>query len=272
MLRKLLGVVGVSSLLIAAPLSAASAAGMPVKAPPPPPPPACTWCGWYVGGNAGYGWGSRTNPGYSLTDTSGTGYAPYVASGGFPLRALSPRGGLGGVQIGYNFQSTKWVWGLEADIQDAAINAASTVTVQPTPGSAIGTDSVSQHLNWFGTVRGRLGIAENNWLFYATGGLIYGGVHSSLTQSATNTYFATNTTNAVRGGGTAGAGVEYDFGKWSAKLEYLYYDMGRDSTTIAGTGIFTGIVYTASQRTAGSILRVGLNWHFNLGGPIYGKD
>ena len=47
-----------------------------------------------------------------------------------------------------------------------------------------------------------------------------------------------------------------------AKLEYLYYDMGRDSVTVLGTGVYTGIVYSASQKTAGHLLRVGLNYRF----------
>jgi outer membrane immunogenic protein len=259
MLRKLLCVVGVGSLLIAAPLTAAYAADMLVKAPPAPAP-AYSWTGWYVGLNAGAGWGT-TDPRFSFSDTSGTGYAGYLAAGGFPLASLSPNGPFGGAQIGYNYQLANWVAGVEADFQGAALNASLSGVTTPL-GFVSGTETVEHDLDWFGTLRGRVGFAENNWLFYGTGGLIYGGVRSVITQSATNTYFATNSDNVVRTGPTVGGGIEVGLGKWSAKLEYLYYDMGRDTVTIAGTGVFTGIVYSGSQRTQGQLVRAGLNYRY----------
>jgi outer membrane immunogenic protein len=246
-------------------ITSSYAADMPVKAAPAPSimtSAAYNWTGWYVGGNAGYGWGVGTDPGISLSDTSGTGFAAYVAAGGVPTASLQPRGGFGGGQLGYNWQAGSWVYGLEADIQGASMNASSSATVTP-PAAVTGTATVEHKLRWFGTVRGRLGYAASNWLFYGTGGLIYGGVTSSLTQSATNGYFATNSTSSTRAGWTLGAGTEVGFwGKWSAKAEYLYFDLGRDSVTILGTGAFTGITYTASQKTAGHLLRAGVNYRF----------
>jgi outer membrane immunogenic protein len=260
MLWKLLGVVGVSSVLIAAPLTA-DAADMAVKAPPLAPAPVpYSWTGWYFGANFGAAW-EATDPQFSLSDTSGTGYAAYVAAGGFPLASLSPNGPLGGLQIGYNYQLTNWVAGLEADVQGAALNASLSGVTTP-PLFITGTESVEHDLRWFGTVRGRVGFAQSNWLFYGTGGLIYGGVRSVLTQSAPNGFVATGSDNVVRTGPTVGGGFEVGLGKWSAKLEYLYYDMGRDSVTIAGSGVFTGIVYTGSQRTEGQIVRLGLNYRY----------
>lgn len=240
----------------------ASAADLPVKAPVAVAA-LYNWTGWYVGGNAGYSWGTGTNPGIAFGDTTGTGYVGYIAAGGFPTPSLNPRGALGGLQAGYNLQSSNWVWGLEADIQGSGINAASTQTVTP-PTFIAGTSTVEHRLRWFGTVRGRVGIAANNWLFYGTGGLIYGGVRSSLTQnSPANTFFATGTATSTRFGWTVGAGTEWGFAQhWSAKLEYLYYDLGRDSVTALGTGAFTGTTYTASQKTAGHLLRAGLNFRF----------
>jgi len=238
----------------------AHAADMAVKAPPAVSTPTWNWTGWYAGMNAGYAWSASTDPGISLSDTSGTGYAGYVAAGGFPTASLKPAGGFGGAQIGYNFQNAKWVWGAEADLQGAGIDASSNQTAAPT--AVIGSDTVTHELQWFGTVRGRLGMASDNWLFYGTGGLIYGGVRSALTQAATNGYLAASNHTEIRAGGTAGAGVETGWNKWTAKLEYLYYDMGRDTVTVLGSGVFTGISYSASQRTAGQLLRVGLNYRF----------
>lgn len=244
-------------------VGAANAADMPTKMPVKamPVPVAYNWTGWYVGANAGYGWSSSTNPSFNLSDTTALGYATYVANGGFPTLSLNPKGVLGGLQIGYNFQQANWVWGAEADLQAAGLKDSSTITVTP-PASVTGTSTVEHGLRWFGTLRGRAGYAMNNWLFYGTGGLIYGGVHSSLTQNSTNGYFATDSHTATRAGWTVGAGTEVGWAKWTAKFEYLYFDMGRDTVNLLGTGVFTGISYSASQKTAGHIVRLGLNYRF----------
>ena len=233
---------------------------MPMKAAPMMAP-VYNWTGWYVGANAGYGWGSSTDPSFSLSDTTATGYAAYVAAGGFPTPTLNPKGVLGGLQIGHNFQQANWVWGAEADLQAAGLKDSSTFNCDASD-FVTGTSTVEHGLRWFGTLRGRAGVAMNNWLLYGTGGLIYGGVHSSLTQSAANGYFATNSDTTTRAGWTVGAGTEVGWDKWTAKLEYLYYDMGRDTVTVLGTGVFTGISYSASQKTAGHIVRLGLNYRF----------
>ena len=84
----------------------ALAADMAVKAPPPPPVAApYNWGGFYIGGNAGYGWGSNSDPSSSFVDNNGIGMAAYFA-GGNPVPNVSPKGALGGVQIGYNWLAT----------------------------------------------------------------------------------------------------------------------------------------------------------------------
>src|SRR5471030_1852888 len=80
------------------------AADLPLKAPPIATAPPYNWSGWYAGLNAGYGWGASADPRTSLTDLAGVGFAGYVSLGGFPTASLNPKGGLGGFQIGYNFQ------------------------------------------------------------------------------------------------------------------------------------------------------------------------
>ena len=255
--------VAFATVLAAASMSTAFAADLPVKAPMAPMVSAYNWSGFYAGINGGYGWGRQTDPDITFGDTSLSGYGAYVAAGGFPTASLSPKGFLGGLQLGYNWQTSNFVLGLETDIQGAAIKASATQVLAP--GLAVvGTSTVEHKLNWFGTVRGRLGVAQNNWLFYGTGGLIYGGVESSLTQSAPTApaFFVTDSRSTTRAGWTIGAGTEVGLGKWTAKFEYLYYDMGRDTVTVQGTGVFTGTTYSASQRTAGQILRAGLNYRF----------
>jgi len=248
------------AVVVGALASSSYAADLPVKAAPAPVIATYNWTGWYAGVNAGYSWGSSTNPTITCSDP-GDGFCPFVASGGFNTASLNPKGALGGAQAGYNFQSSRWVYGFEADIQADGISASATNSAAL---FGIATTSTVEHkLQWFGTVRGRVGVAADNWLFYGTGGLIYGGVKSSLTQTANNGYAVSNSVTNTRAGWTIGAGTEWAFaGRWSAKLEYLYYDMGRDTVTTAGTGGFTGDVYSVSQRTAGQLLRAGLNYKF----------
>jgi outer membrane immunogenic protein len=249
-------------------VNSASAADMPAKAPiyKAAPMALYNWTGWYVGVNAGYGWssGNGANNG-ACADPVASGFcATYIAGGGFPAPSLSPKGFVGGGQAGYNWQASNFVYGLEADIQGSGIKASTTQTFTP-PTLITGIETLEHKLTWFGTVRGRLGVAANNWLFYGTGGLIYGGVSSSLTLSTpANGFAAAGSSSSTRAGWTVGVGTEYGFaGPWTAKVEYLYYDMGRDSVTatsaVAG---FVGDSLTVSQRTAGHILRAGVNYRF----------
>src|ERR1700689_2977779 len=105
MQRISLGIIGITALLIAAPLSTASAADMPLKAPPAPPPPVFSWTGFYVGAQVGGAWGhdhaSIQNPG-----------PPPVC---IPF-TVNTSGGMGGFHAGYNYQVSQWVFGLEGSI------------------------------------------------------------------------------------------------------------------------------------------------------------
>jgi outer membrane immunogenic protein len=228
------------------------------KAPPPPPVVAPSWTGFYIGVNGGYGWGNRTGDlfcagGVVCQDTTGT--------------FLRPQGGLAGGQLGYNWQSGIVVYGIEADIQWADIRNSSTVFLGP---GLIDTLSASDRLDWFGTVRGRIGLTpwSQNALVYVTGGLIYGGQRVSATLVTpglgpcfTAGCFASNST--TRTGGTVGGGFEYLFTpNLSAKVEGLWFDMGsRD--------LFINNVESERMRLQGVIVRAGLNWHFNWGGNEY---
>jgi outer membrane immunogenic protein len=148
-MRKVLGLVG-ATLLFAGPALAAD-----LSRPPPYKAPALmpvfSWTGWYIGGNIGYGWGENTDPGISSNRIN---FGP----GTFPN--LSPKGVIGGGQIGYNWQvNPNWVVGLEADFQGADIKdsgtKATTLFVNGVGNPA--TNSLSEKLDFLGTVRGRLG-------------------------------------------------------------------------------------------------------------------
>ena len=97
-------------------------------------------------------------------------------------------------------------------------------------------NATSDKLDWFGTVRGRLGfLATPTFLLYGTGGLAYGRVASATVNSFTATPdIYTGSTSTTRAGWTAGAGGEWMFApNWSAKAEYLYVDLGTVGYNVA---------------------------------------
>lgn len=257
MKKSLLGLVAIGTLLAVPAIAPAMAADMPLKAPPPPPAP--LWTGWYIGGNVGGSFGRASE----TSSFAGTAVAA-------PSTSLD--GVLGGGQIGYNWQTGSWVLGLEADIQ-ATSEQGSGVASEFIPGVGIpgttGTLNYSEKLPWLGTVRARLGVTPTpTWLAYVTGGLAYGEVDTDTTFTfVSNTGATTSAVNDVsntRSGWTIGGGVEGWLGRdWTAKLEYLYVDLGSFTNTFVTLGTFTPTVL--STRVTDNIVRVGLDYHFNSG-------
>jgi outer membrane immunogenic protein len=253
--------------MVAAPALAADLpARMPVKAPAAVAA-AYHWTGWYIGGNVGYGWGNDTGALWdSFVDQPGVGIAPYFAIGGNVLPGAKPSGIIGGVQIGYNWQAApNWVWGLVADIQASDMRASASNTVSLT---AISIQSNNSRIDWFGTVRGRVGYAANNWLFYGTGGVAYGGVRSDLTFNCTTCAVPTiwaGSNSSTQVGWAAGAGIEVGVSaNWTVGVEYLHFDLGSISTTaLPNVALAAGSSMTADSRFAGDIVRATLNYRFS---------
>jgi outer membrane immunogenic protein len=197
--------------LFAAGLVSAQAADLPYGGSRSPytvnqPLNAYSWAGPYLGGNLGYAWGDIHNS------------------------SAKPSGLSGGIQGGYNWQSGQMVYGLEGDIQITGAN-----------------DTFAQYKfsnPWFGTVRGRIGYAFNNVMFYGTGGLAFGELtaeSAGLSQSHTNAGF------------TVGAGAEFGLMQnWTAKIEYLYVDLGESNFSL-----------TARPHSYQfGLVRFGVNYHF----------
>lgn len=270
MKRLLIGISAAASLFA----SGAFAADLAVKQPvytkaPVMVEPVFNWTGFYIGGNLGYSWGRSSA---SSTVTNGAGTVLVTSGSGTNLDGI-----VGGGQIGYNWQMSNWVWGLEADIQGTDEKGSRSficpaVTCLPPAALALPdvNATLSQKIDWFGTVRGRAGIlAAPQVLLYATGGLAYGEVKTGETVGVLNS-FSTSTTNV---GWTVGAGVEGVIGgNWTAKLEYLYVDLGRVNGSFATTlTALGGGVLTAnySSRITDNIVRAGVNYHF--GGPVVAK-
>lgn len=277
--------VGILLLLATASVGVAVAADLPLPTKAPPAP-VLSWTGWYVGLNAG---ATINNSSYSL-DPAGCFITTACGTGGLagnPFRAyaanLNGAAFIGGGQIGYNWQvAPVWVVGLEADLNYTGINQSDTVTqaLGPpifAPGAFVHT--VTDRLDWFGTVRPRVGfLVTPTLLLYGTGGLAYGHVSSSEfalfpPPGSSDTY--AGSLSAVRAGWTAGAGLEYAIKPgWMLKAEYLHVDLG--STTYPGPcasppGICAIVPPPAYQTTVTSrenIVRLGFDYKFNWGGLI----
>jgi outer membrane immunogenic protein len=179
--------------------------GPPPGPPPYGPPPFVTdtavptlfyfWNGLYLGGEGGWGW----------TSTKG----------------LNATGDFGGGQIGYNYQTGNFVFGVEANASFANI-VSGDVTI-PVFIPAFGffpSDAVGYREDGLASLRGRFGYATNSILFYGTvgGGWIHGRGTNLLSGVTEQTW---------RGGWVAGGGVEWGFlPNWSVKVEYLHFDVG----------------------------------------------
>jgi outer membrane immunogenic protein len=304
--------VALSFAALALSAGAAFAADLPSrKAPilPPPPPPPPMWTGFYVGLNAGATWANSNgqyqgvgpaavDPGWAAgLNQNDHLFAFSTAASAAGSNSGSRVGFIGGGQIGYNWQFyNSFVAGMEADIQGIANSGnrgGGIIRAVPVPSDGSvwsGITAARGNIQYIGTVRGRLG-----WLFmptllvYGTGGLAYGGV----TLNTSTLVFDNNTVPPPPIGGgiggvnfsntqvgwTAGGGLEWMFfPNWSAKVEYLYYDLGTVTQNFAiasvdqlngAAAVFGG---QARARVNGNIVRAGVNYHFNWGAaPVVAK-
>lgn len=204
----------------------ASAADLPRSSVPYRTPAAYmsgfNWTGFYVGINGGGAWGGSDWNGFAVSN--------------------SPKGGLIGLTAGYNWQGggSPWVFGLEGDVDWAFVDDSVVC------GTSVNCQTKN---NWFGTARGRVGYAFDRIMPYVTGGLAVGDIQANFTG-----YPGASTTNA---GWTIGGGVEgLVYTNWTAKIEYLYADLGSVNCTSAACSVSTN---TDLQM---SIVRAGLNYHF----------
>jgi len=246
-----LALVGSMSMAHAADLAVA-----PVE-PAAPIPYAFSWTGFYVGANVGYGFAGDDKVGTNIT---GFGYVTDIDK-------LELSGVFGGGQVGYNYQMGEFVFGLEADIQVAGVDDDFSTVIAgrgaPIDGTLVDAKS---DVNWFGTVRPRVGFAWDRALIYATGGLAFGGVDYSV-KSTGGIYGAgavsmDNDDTLV--GWTAGAGVEYAFtDNLTAKLEYKYVNFG--SQTVSGFvvgGPLDGTKVSTKETPDFHSVLIGINYKF----------
>ncbi len=201
---------------------------MPVKAPVVQVA-AYNWSGFYVGVHAGYAWGELTSANDVTIDHE-------------------PTGGLFGGQIGYNWQFNNVVLGVEADLAYSTIKGDDTTTFGA-------FNIIGDHdMKYLGTVRGRLGIAHDRYLFYVTGGFAYSKVEGRL--NVVGVISDSDTLNLK--GWTVGGGVELGLTQnLSARLEYLYVDFNDETSTMN-----LGFPFTDQVDKNLNVVRFALNYRW----------
>jgi outer membrane immunogenic protein len=195
-----------------------------------PLPEAYDWTGFYLGLNAGAAWNNSdvdiddgVNPPFSLDDDG----AVFT----------------GGVEAGYNWQMDSFVMGVEADFNYLGFHEDQAF--------AVPVASIDLKENWFGTVRGRLGFAADNLLFYGTGGLAYGNAKAEVCFGA-----VCDSESNVNWGWTVGGGMQYAFDQsWILGAEYLYVDLGSPEVSC-------GAACNGDADAAFSVVRAKLDFKF----------
>lgn len=290
-------------------ISAASAADLGPAPMHSAPAAVRSWNGLYGGLNVGYGWGAGGRDSGGQTANANNNPATpadfYLFGSGGPAwnSSTDPKGVLGGIQFGYNWQLSPWlVAGLETDFQGSALSGdgggsqTTAITLSPINPAGVnplywplsGSASATQKTNWWGTLRGRLGVTSFNQslLVYGTGGLAYGQVKQDFTYTSgflpnplpPFAFSGTHSTGTAsitetKIGWALGAGLEWSpesMPNWSFKTEYLYVDLG--STTVNLTAPAFRNSDGAGNRTVSAsntmdarfqTVRVGFNYHFN---------
>ena len=274
-----LGVISLAALAFSGSVFAADLP-FPVKAAPPPAPaPAYSWTGFYVGANLGGGWASR-NVDYTPNDP---GTALLLAALGSPSESFNTSGLIGGLQLGYNKQFNRnWLVGLETDIDGSGMKGSGSSS----QFAGFITESVAERVDWFGTVRARLGyLPTSNLLAYFTGGFAYGRVDHSGNLSIPGGILLINTppfsttctgpavcsagsSSGVDVGWTVGGGLEYALSQnFSVKADYLYVSLqGRSVTETALAVFIPGTIPNSFNanfgRTNFNVARVGFDYRF----------
>ncbi|MCE3258355.1 MAG: putative outer-rane protein precursor [Nitrobacter vulgaris] len=214
----LIGAVGAFAIgLGAAPATAADLAPRPyTKAPPPMMAAIYDWSGFYIGANGG--WGSSRNC-WTLT-------SPVVANEG----CYDATGGTAGGQIGYRWQSTNWVFGLEAQGNWADINGRrASLAFPPTTNTS--------RLGAFGLFTGQIGYSWDAALLYVKGGAAVTSNRYRVLDTLTGVAVTDNVNN-TRWGAAVGVGLEYGFApNWSLGFEYDHIFMGNSTSTFLNNGV-----------------------------------
>jgi len=252
-------VVGISAVVLSAVMALTSGSAFaarkkhPAAEPPPPTPPPYNWSGFYIGGNVGFGqmrdcWDFVSNVGSSSPMPQGEGCNSGKSKG------------LGGGQIGYNWQMANWILGLEASGDFTDFNRTTTST-------AFSADTIKTNVNSIAFGTARLGYAWNAVMIYGKGGIAW----SRDKYERDAFYFPSSsgwleTANVSRPGWVAGGGLEYALNRnWSAGIEYDYAGFGKKAVNLpvvsnpGGTAI-TSVNENMYQDIQIVTLRLSFRW------------
>ncbi len=275
-------------------VSSALAADLPVKAPPVAPI-VSTWTGCYVGANAG--WIGSETPydlamGGAFRSSASSPFRTDDAARAALSHSYSVResGFTGGGQLGCNFQmGSSWVFGAEGDVNGAGLSHSINATYGATTGTLASnahSESLTTRLDWYSTVRGRVGfLVTPNLLLYGTGGVAIGHFEQDATVTFAsdpavrlqNFNFAGSASPTLTGL-VYGGGAEYALpNNWTIKAEYLRLDFGSRNYSATCAATVTGcapvasvpFVWTVYSRLREDIVRIGVNYRFN--GPIVAR-
>src|ERR1700722_900019 len=234
----------------------ALAADLPVAAPLPaapayvPPAPYFTWTGCYVGGNVGFGWQNNRA------------FDPLLGDAGSDTAS----GVVGGGQIGCDWQTGPWVFGVQGMFDGTDLNSSHNNPLAPT-----GTEVMSTNTRWFSTQTGRIGLAfPPQAMVYAKGGIAEASFRYTDNDPTVSPFAGyvspyAGSASATRVGWTVGAGFEYSFApNWSAFAEYNYMGFESNATTFNYVGLGS---YNYNLTHDLQTVLVGVNFRFSPGSP-----
>jgi outer membrane immunogenic protein len=245
------------------------------------------WTGFHIGAHAGYGQhrGStsavgRNEVGQVMVEPISVPLAKFV---GLPANSLALRGLSGGAQAGYDWQlSDRWLVGLETDL-GSGWQGSQRIGFHSLAGDT--ALDVASRIDWFGTLRGRIGILPAaGWMAFVTGGLAYGRVSESASSDGVRDtgYFGregsreiclpgetpciAGSAARIRAGWSAGAGIEHALGPHLVlRVEYLHVDLGAGTIRLTGRHPAGGLPASAdveTGRTDVDLVRAAVNWRF----------
>jgi outer membrane immunogenic protein len=252
MKKFLLAMTGLGVVAASAPALAADLAAKPyTKAPPIVAATIYDWSGFYVGFNAG---GGSSRNCWNLVQNGGVAVNPAANREG----CNSAGGAAVGGQIGYRYQMSNWVFGVEAQGDWANFNGSNKNLILPTL-----TDR--SRVDGFGLFTGQVGYSFNNILGYIKGGAAVVGDKYNTFTTATNVLV--DSANTTRWGGTVGAGLEYGFApNWSVGVEYDHLFLGNKNLNFVTAAGASTMTHNISQDVDIGLVRV--NYRF---GPSFMK-
>ncbi len=204
----------------------AAAADLPSTKGPPvyvPAPPVFSWTGLYLGAQVGAAWNSG-----GFDDSAD----PNIEIQSVPYFHTNDTGVIAGGHIGYNYQISQFVLGVEGSFSYIGIDRTDEVAASDSTGY------FSTRQNWIGTIGARIGYAFDRVLIYADGGAAF----TRYNISESNNWDAFNYSSDYAGGHTrvgwtVGGGIEYALtDNWIVGVDYKYYDFGSRNLS---SGYFT---------------------------------